>query len=191
MLVWRGTLQLVGNPGHRLVPGEDAVVRITRPGVERLRQPSAPLQLARRESPELVQAERAEKVGAEGALHVGDHGLKRLLTHLRPVASFVPHPPGLAAHAQAAGLARVLGPHGAPEPSPAHALSHAKRVPDGGPAAAAGRAGHTSAPGESPPVDAALSLLIRAKWIIEKARRSQPPIGCPTAFLFRKAAGRT
>src|SRR5262249_24830454 len=92
--------------------------------------------------PQVGDAVLGEEGRREPLLHVGDHGLQRLLAHLGPVAGLVPHAALLAAHAEGARLAGVLAAHGGPEAAPADAAGHAEGVEDGGETAAGAEGFH-------------------------------------------------
>jgi hypothetical protein len=70
-------------------------------------------------------------------LHVGDHRLQALLADFWEVAELVHHAAALAAHAECAGLARILRAHGLPQLENAASLAGlSPRVEDGRPTAA-------------------------------------------------------
>ena len=126
----RGGLQRSDDAAERLVPCDDAVVRLSRAGVDRIDEPAARFQLTRRKGSELGNGVTRKELRRNAVLHVGGHRLQRLLADFGKMPRFVDHPALLAAHAERARLARVPASHRAPQRHPAHAIRRLERVAD-------------------------------------------------------------
>src|SRR5690606_34229331 len=97
-------------------PGDRLVVLLPGWQMDGLNEPTAGLQLLRSELLKLGCRIGVPEFRADGPLHVGGHGLQRLLAEFRKAASLVDNASSLAPHSQGACLAGILGAHGLPEP---------------------------------------------------------------------------
>ena len=126
----RGCLQRGGDAAERLVPRDNAIVRLSRAGVDRIDEPAARFELTRRERSELGNGVTRKELRRDPVLHVRSHGLQRLLADFGKMPRFVDHAAHLATHAERARFARVPAAHRAPQRHPPHTIRRLERVAD-------------------------------------------------------------
>ena len=130
---------------ERFVPGDRRVAAGVARVANRLDEPAAGFELARRKLLQIACGILLPEVAVDGALHVGDHRLQAFFADFRKVAQLVDHAAALAAHAQRAGLAGILAAHGPPELEDAAGLAGLlPGVPNSGPTAAGFQFLHSS-----------------------------------------------
>ena len=168
---------------ERLVPAHDAVVGRARGRVERIDEPAAGLELARRQRAQLGDRVAREEVRRDAGLHVRHHRLQRLLADFREVAGLVDHAAHLAAHAERARLARVAAAHGAPQRQPAGLVGHPQRVTDRLPAAARCRRFHGFACGSRSRAADVVLEKHRPRVGVQPCRRSSSDRRGPFALI--------
>ncbi len=129
-------LEAAAQAREGLLPGGDAVAGRARLRHHRGGEAPQRLQRARGELREVLPGGGGEDVLGDGGLEIGGRGLDRFLAELWEMTGFVDHAAELAAHAQCAGLARVLRTHGLPHAEEARRAGLRHRVADCMPAAA-------------------------------------------------------